>query len=59
MSAVAGRHEFWNDYRRQTVRALIARGVEREMIAQRLGIGRPALRDAILRYRLDKPEPDA
>ena len=47
---------FWTDYRRFLVETLLARGLSRAVIAERLGINRFQLTYGIRRYGL-KPRP--
>jgi transposase len=48
---------FWTDYRQGVVRQLLRQGYGREVIALRLGITRPTLKEAIRRFNLDdRPE---
>lgn len=56
MAGHIGRYEFWTAYRRHLVRALLARGEQRSLIAERVGVTLRALGAAITRFGLDQPE---
>jgi hypothetical protein len=49
------RGNWWDERRIATARKLLASGVEREFVAQRLGISRTALKEAISRFNLEPP----
>jgi len=51
-----GQHEFWTAYRCHLVRVALARGDDRRLIAERLGVTLRTLSTAIHRLGLHLPE---
>jgi hypothetical protein len=56
MTMITGRYGFWTDRKKETVRKLLAQGVDRALIAERMGVTLRTLRAAIHKFDLRSPE---
>ena len=50
------RGNFWNKRRITTARMLLVGGYGRDAVAERFGLTRTALKEAIARFKLEPPE---